>query len=95
MDNAPYVISPEDFDAIEGYGTVSLTYFADGYLVDEAEDTLYEAEDIAASVGEDFMNHIGEYEADSVHIRNDDTETDYEILTDLRRYQDVLEDRRH
>lgn len=33
--DVPYVISPEEFDELEGYTPISLTYFADGLLADE------------------------------------------------------------
>lgn len=36
--------------------------------------------------------HFGEYEEDAVFVRNDAKKCDYEILKDLRRFCDVLED---
>ena len=50
-------------------------------------------EDIENVVGLDFADHIGEYEDDAVHIRNERLRCDYEILRDLRKYSDVLEDK--
>lgn len=72
----PYVIDPEEFDSI-GYTTVSLTYYPDGRLVDGYGDII---DDLADTVGEDFAEHIGDYESDAVHIRNDERQVDYEII---------------
>lgn len=83
----PYVISPEDFEDSE-YQAVSLTYYADGVV----EDDFYEVWDddmIDEKIGRDSLNHFGEYEEDSVFVRNDEEETDYEILRDSRNYSDV------
>ena len=87
----PYVISPDDYGESMDYEQVSLTYFRDGVLADE--DTLEVIDDIAGTVGEDFADHFGEYEDDSVHIRNDVTRCEYEILADLRSYSDALSEK--
>lgn len=82
----PYVISPEEYDEI-GYETVSLYYYEDGVL--ENAITKEVIKNSRYLVGEDFMNHFGEYEPDSVYIRNDDIETDFEILKDGGYYSEV------
>lgn len=66
------------------------TYYADGVLVDEDEDPL-EIPEIATSIGLDFASHFGDYDEDSVHIRNDMRHIDYEIVRDLRKYGDFHE----
>ena len=81
-DGRPYVISPDDC------GEISFTYYADGVLADDADDPLSE-EEIENIVGSDFASYFGEYEQDSVFIRNDALKTDYEILMDERRYDDI------
>lgn len=85
MTNQPYVISPEDYSNSD-YDTVSLMLYADGVLTDELDDIV---EDVEKTVGYDSLNHFGEYEEDSVFVRNDMLEIDYEILRDLRNYSDV------
>lgn len=84
MTEGPYVIKPEEFDTI-GYDVVSLTYYADKVLVDEDDNPI---EDIDYLVGEDSLDHFGEYEDDSVFVRNDDLKTDFEILLDEASYYD-------
>lgn len=83
----PYVISPADFDTLDDYEVYSLTYFEDGVLVDEQNNPI---EDVDSMVGRDSLNHFGEYEDDSVHVRNDALQCDFEILRDLRKYSDVF-----
>ena len=83
----PYVISPADFDTLDDYEVYSLTYYADGVLCDEQDNPI---EDVESMVGRDSLNHFGEYEDDSVHVRNDALQCDYEILRDLRNYSDVF-----
>ena len=84
----PYVITPDEFSDSE-YETVSLTYYADGILTDDNDVII---EDIESCVGSESLDHFGEYEEDSVFVRNDEKEIDYEILRDLRKYRDVYGD---
>lgn len=83
----PRVISPAEFDTEDGYEAVSLTYYADGVLTDEQDNPI---ENVDGMVGRDSLNHFGEYEDDSVHVRNDAMHCDFEILRDLRNYSDVF-----
>ncbi len=85
--NEPYVIIPEEFGSIEEYEQISLIYYADGILTDDMDDIV---EDIDGTVGEDFASHFGEYEDDSVFVRNDRLKCDYEILRDYRTYEKVV-----
>lgn len=88
----PYVISPEEYGEIDTYQQVSLTYFSDGVLTDELNDPV---EDVEDTVGFDSLNHFGDYEDDSVHVRNDRLKIDYEILMVLSKYSDVKKKRPH
>lgn len=86
----PYVISPDDFGELAGYEKISLTYFADGVLADEENEEVDDVEDLVG----DALSHFGEYEPDSVFVRSDARKCDYEILRDLRRFSDVMDDLR-
>ena len=85
--NRPYVISPEEFDDNDEYNVISLTYYADGVLTDDMDEPI-DPEDIDDLVGKDFADHFGEYEENSIFVRNDAMQTDYEILRDLQRYNE-------
>lgn len=82
----PKVVSPEEFGEIDEYDTKSLTYWQDGVLTDENDEIV---EDVEGLVTKDSLTHFGEFEDDSVFVRNDELMVDYEILLDTRRYADV------
>ncbi len=81
----PYIIAPEEFGECD-YDTESLTYYSDGVLTDDCDNPVA---DIENTVGLESLNSFGEYEDDSVFVRNDRLKTDYEILLDERKYTDV------
>ena len=80
------VISPEDFGEY-GYKCESLTYYADRVLTYDNDEKITNVEKI---VGYDSLNTFGEYEDDSVFVRNHGMKTDFEILLDSRKYSDVV-----
>ena len=84
----PYVISPDEFGANEKYECLTLTYYADGVLTDDADDIIYNVE---AVIGTEALNSFGVYENDddSVYVRNEARKCDYEILRDPREYSDI------
>lgn len=88
----PYVIPPEQFGDDENYDQISLTYYADGVLADENDEVI---DDVEETVGIESLNHFGEYEDDSVFVRNDTRKCDYEILLDQRIYSEVAEEMPH
>ena len=61
-------------------------------VLDEDDHIIDDVEDI---VGEGFSKHFGEYEEDSVFVRNDGKKHDYEILKDFRLYSDVVKNNPH
>lgn len=85
--DGPYVISPEDFSCSPpGYNAQALVYFADGTLADDWGMIM----DLDETIGEDSINHFGEYTEDIVYVRNERTEIDYEVTRDPRTYVDML-----
>ena len=90
--DTPYVIQPEEVGEFDDYEIIGLTYYADQVLTDE-DDKL--VEDIEDTIGFDSLSRFGEYEDDSVFVRNDRLKCDYEILLDQRKYSDVIKRRPH
>ena len=82
----PYVISPEEFGELDDYEQISLTYYDDKVLTDDFGNII---EDVDSLIGIDSLTHFGEYEDDSVFVRNDRTKCDYEILLDVRKYSEI------
>lgn len=83
MAKRPYVIAPYDFGELDGYHQISLTYYADGVLEDEDGDVVTGVNEL---IGSDALLTFGEYEDDSVFVRNEQLKTDFEILKDYRTY---------
>ena len=83
----PYVIEPEIFGEDPDYETISLTYYADGVLTDE-NNCIIDPGEIESLIGEESLDHFGEYEDDSVFVRNEERKTDYEILSVSGNYDD-------
>lgn len=86
----PYVIPPDEFGDYYEYDTVELTYYADGVVEDDEGNVLDDA-DIEDKIGKESLEHFGEWEDDSVYVRNEKLQTDYQILADERNYPDVFD----
>ena len=91
-DDEIYIIPPEEFGEVHGYDTVSLTLYSDDVLTDEFDEKV---EDIEGTVRSESLTHFGEYEDDSVFVRNDRLKCDFEILLDVRKYSDVRKTKPH
>lgn len=81
--NRPYLISPDEFGEMDGYESISYTWYEDGILADDQGIVIEDVDDI---VGLDNLQRFGEYEEDAVHVRNDERREDYEILLSLKEY---------
>ena len=86
-------IDPQFFGEYADYGQSFFTHYADGVLEDQDHEIM-DQNDISETVGIDYEEHFGEFEDDSVHIRNDLTKCYYEVLEDMRTYDKALRDRR-
>ena len=84
----PYVIEPEEFGE-DGFDTQTLTYYADGVLVDDLDDVV---EDPDVVVGLENLKVFEEFGASSVLVRNDIFKVDYEIIKDDWNYSDLNQD---
>ena len=81
-----YPITPDEFGD-EDYDQVTYYYYNDGIVANEDGERIIDLEE---KIG-DGLDHIGEYEADSAYMRNDNLETDYEILSIDEKYTDYME----
>ena len=84
-----FVISPNEFGDEDDYDVRSFTYYTDGVITDDMDNIV---EDVEELIGEDIASHFGEYEDDSVFVRNDRMKAYYEILMDCRSYSEVVND---
>lgn len=88
-EDKPYVISPDEFGENEDYEQISLTLYDDGYLADDKDELV---DDVDEKIGWESLNHMGDYEDDALHVRNDKLKTDYEILRDFRTYSEAVDE---
>ena len=88
MYDDPFVIDPSEFGENPEYDTETLTYFADGVLVDDVDDVIDEPDIV---VGLENLKVFEEFGATSVYVRNDLYKTDYEIIRDDWNYSDLKE----
>ena len=84
----PYVITPEQFGEYNEYGTKTLTYYADNVLTDEIDNPIT-SDEMITMIGPDALDHFGEYEDDSVYIRDEINEMDYEILKSEKKFSEI------
>lgn len=79
----PYIIHPDEFGMYDEYESTSLKCFADRVVTDMNDEII---DDVDLVVGNEALDHFGEFEPDAVYVRNDRLKCDYEILLDYRRY---------
>lgn len=85
--NGPVVILPEDFgNGDYNHDLYCLTYYSDGVLAND----WWEVIDIDETIGRESLEHFGDYAADMLYVRNERTQTDYEIARDDRSYADMV-----
>lgn len=83
--NRPYVITPEQYEDNVDYTKASLTWYSDEVLEDDWGNVL-DPDDV---IGRDALTTFGQYEDDSVFVRDDDEQVDYEVLRDTRSYEET------
>lgn len=91
LEDTPYAIEPEEFGdkEEEGWDTTTLTYFADGVLVDDVDEIVEEPDVV---VGLDNLRIFEEFpDATCVYVRNETWRTDFEILRDDWKWSDLQE----
>ena len=81
----PYVITPEQYEDNVDYTKVSLTWYNDEVLEDDWGNVL-DPDDV---IGSDALKTFGQYEKDSVFVRDDEEQIDYEVLLDTRSYKET------
>ena len=78
----PYIISPDDFMS-SSYESSTLLYYADGVLADDDNNVISSYEGL---IGPKALHSFGQYQDDTVFVRNDKLKTDFEIILDTREF---------
>ena len=83
------IISPDEYGQEDEYECESLVYYSgDGVLADNFDERI---ENVDRMVGSGFDKHFGEYEDDTVFVRNHEDKMDYEICRDERAFSEVID----
>lgn len=80
------IIPPNQFGEIEDYEQYTLKYTSNDYILDEDGDPIDDTLSMLGYAENEIYDHFGEYEEDSVFIRNDYNESYYEILMTEEEY---------
>ena len=65
---------------------MTLLSYTDGLVSDDAFELI---EDVRGAIG-DAVQHMGEFEEDVIHVRNDRLKIYYEVLRSEKSYQDDI-----
>lgn len=87
----PYSIPPEQFDADNGYKKIMLVWYEKNRVLayDNNPRITIDPDVYPETVG-DFENHFNDWEKDTVYMRNDVEEIDYEIDACLTNYDEMI-----
>ena len=77
----PYPISPNEFAEDPSYSEIHLCLHPNGVMTDE--ETGEEVDDLIGLIGTECEHYIGEYEVNTVRVRNERLSTDIEIVQEL------------
>lgn len=93
----PYVLETDELSSAAekfvneepNFDKVTLFLFDDGVLCSEEDEIIT---NIAATVGEESLRRIGEFEPDVVYVRNEQDSVDYEIVRQYRDFMNIPND---
>lgn len=88
----PYLIDPDSFGEFDSYDTISMTYYNDGFLVDDVSNSPVSADE---TITIEALDHFGDpkygYEEEEIYVRNEKLKIDYEITRTDSKYSDEIE----
>lgn len=81
----PYVISPDSYTSEhDDFAKIVLLYYEENEVLEYEEYNEAEGDDhfadIGSTIGHDSLNHFGEFEQDTLFVRNEALGNDYEVL---------------
>lgn len=78
------VIPPDEFGVDDDYDCIGFTYYTNDVLTDDGNFPIDDPEEV---VGPDALDSFGEWEDDTVYVRNDIRRCYYEICRDNSEYE--------
>lgn len=86
-----HIVTPEDFGSIEGYDYDSLYWHPNNVVTNNTDTEIIDSDELYNLVGmswSEIKSHFGEYEDDTVFVRNNDLKCDYEILRTIEDFEE-------
>ena len=83
-----YEITEDEFNDVDNREKVLLSYYSDKVLANTYNDKQV---DISSTIGYDMLDMLGDEKLDSLHVRNESNNTDYEITRDFREFSEIVE----
>lgn len=87
----PYSVSPDEFDSDNGYKKIMLTWYEKNHVLayDNNPRITIDPDVWAVTVG-NFEDHFNDWEKDTVYMRDDVEEIDYEIDACITDYDEMI-----
>lgn len=82
-----HIITPEEFATEVGYDTDTFYMFEDNVITNDNDEIVDNVPEIFNLTTEEIRNQFGIYEDDSVYVRNEKIQMDYEILREIDTYE--------
>lgn len=86
-----HIVTPEDFGSIEGYDYDSLYWHPNNVVTNNTDTEIIDSDEVYQLVGmswSEIESHFGEYEDNTVYVRNNDLKCDYEILRTIEDFEE-------
>lgn len=81
----PYVITPDQFNDSE-FRSEALIWYADKVLADTDGNVIHNINEV---IGPEALSTFGRYMDDTVYVRDDEKQIDYEIIWDARKFSSL------
>ena len=85
--NPIHVITPEEFASEVGYDTDTFYIFENDIVANDNNEEIKNVEEMFALTVQEIRGQFGIYEDDSVYVRDEKLQMDYEILRELENYE--------
>ena len=80
-----YTIIPDEVGMYDDYDEIELTYYIDGVLADDQANTY----GIRDTIGESSINHFGDFDDNTLYVRNELLKCDYIVRLDQQPFYEI------
>lgn len=85
--NSPVIISDDEYYGDLEYDKVTVTYYSESKEFVSGKGTPIPYEDMIENIGDErFLEEFGQYETDTLFVRNPEQKIDYEVILEEKEY---------